>query len=563
VGNYITYQGNLQDGGGPANGPYDFQFGIFDAESGGNQIGPTISLADVPVVNGNFSVTLDFGPNAFAGDARWIDTAVRPGAETGAYIYLSPRRGITPVPYALHSNSTSEIIHDFTVAPGETVGPGDVVSLFGIGDNRIVKGYGARGFGPVATLPTFSTNRVVQSVVSLSPSAFAISVSFFTGADQLLVGTVAGDTITPGSWTPIPGAFGSSVAALSASKIAIVYTAGANGYGTAQIADVSGTSITFGSFYVFDPTNYSGGICTALSPTRFVVAGYHNAALVADVNGDEITFGPSVPYGPGSPLSIATLSPTQFVLRYRPTGSQSDGIFVGTVSGSTITFGPPASLQQVDEATVIALSSNQFVTISENLFATSPNQGQHVGDLFVVGSVAGDSSVTFGPPFNPILGGGAAMAALSPSQFVSLTDDSNEPNADGLIMNVSGNSISVASQFIPPVSTSETTVRVSALSPNQIVIANAVDAVFGTTPISQPLPIGIAKAPGAAGERVPVLLRGPISNVQSGLTIGRTYFSDPNGHLQLDPQPLAVGLAISPNEIMLGGGLPIAALPAQ
>ena len=37
----FSYQGRLQDGGTPANGSYDFQFQLFDASSGGNQVGST------------------------------------------------------------------------------------------------------------------------------------------------------------------------------------------------------------------------------------------------------------------------------------------------------------------------------------------------------------------------------------------------------------------------------------------------------------------------------------------------------------------------------------------
>jgi hypothetical protein len=99
----FTYQGSLNDGGSPANGPYDLQFKLFDALSGGAQQGSTISRDDIQVTNGVFSVTLDFGAAAFPGASRFLEISVRPGASTGAYTILSPRQQITSTPYAIKS----------------------------------------------------------------------------------------------------------------------------------------------------------------------------------------------------------------------------------------------------------------------------------------------------------------------------------------------------------------------------------------------------------------------------------------------------------------------------
>ncbi|MBI5030468.1 MAG: hypothetical protein HZB51_08070 [Chloroflexi bacterium] len=101
VGTGFTYQGQLKDNGNPANGAYDLQFGLYDAVSIGAQIGITQTLNDVIVINGLFTVKLDFGTAAFGGGARWLNLAVRPGASVGAYTTLTPRQEITPAPYAL------------------------------------------------------------------------------------------------------------------------------------------------------------------------------------------------------------------------------------------------------------------------------------------------------------------------------------------------------------------------------------------------------------------------------------------------------------------------------
>jgi hypothetical protein len=101
VGTAFTYQGRLEADGGSANGSYDFQFLLYDAASAGTQVGTTQTLADIPVQDGYFRVSLNFGTGAFGGGARWLVIRVRLGSSTGSYTTLTPRQEITPAPYAL------------------------------------------------------------------------------------------------------------------------------------------------------------------------------------------------------------------------------------------------------------------------------------------------------------------------------------------------------------------------------------------------------------------------------------------------------------------------------
>src|SRR5687768_8434494 len=72
----ITYQGSLSGSGTPASGSHDFEFALFTAASGGSQLGSTISVNGVDVVNGVFSVKLDFG-SEFSGANRFLEIRVR------------------------------------------------------------------------------------------------------------------------------------------------------------------------------------------------------------------------------------------------------------------------------------------------------------------------------------------------------------------------------------------------------------------------------------------------------------------------------------------------------
>jgi hypothetical protein len=104
LGDAFTYQGRLTDNAAPAAGSYDIRFILYDAESGGAQVGViTETKENVNVVNGLFTVDLAFGAGAFNGDARWLEIAVRPGTSTGTFTVLAPRQPVTPTPYALYT----------------------------------------------------------------------------------------------------------------------------------------------------------------------------------------------------------------------------------------------------------------------------------------------------------------------------------------------------------------------------------------------------------------------------------------------------------------------------
>jgi hypothetical protein len=100
----FTYQGRLNDNGQPANGIYDFQFRLYDAETGGTQV-PVIPVsAGVAVTNGLFTTGMDFGEDVFDGTTYWLEIAVQ-AHNGGGFVTLSPRQLITPAPEAIYAES--------------------------------------------------------------------------------------------------------------------------------------------------------------------------------------------------------------------------------------------------------------------------------------------------------------------------------------------------------------------------------------------------------------------------------------------------------------------------
>ncbi|HSK70581.1 MAG TPA: tail fiber domain-containing protein [Pyrinomonadaceae bacterium] len=102
----FVFQGKLNDNGSAANGTYQFQFKLFDATAGGNQVGQTITDVSAVVTDGIFSVNLDFGVTSFEGAARFIEIGVKTNGGQD-YTILNPRQPVTSTPYAIRSIHTN------------------------------------------------------------------------------------------------------------------------------------------------------------------------------------------------------------------------------------------------------------------------------------------------------------------------------------------------------------------------------------------------------------------------------------------------------------------------
>lgn len=97
LSNVFTYQGSLEDSGQAANGSYDLQFQL--QTQNGVPVGTTVLKDDVAVVQGVFSVDLDFNAPVTSGDFQ-LQIGVRAGTSTGSFTILSPTTRIAPTPQA-------------------------------------------------------------------------------------------------------------------------------------------------------------------------------------------------------------------------------------------------------------------------------------------------------------------------------------------------------------------------------------------------------------------------------------------------------------------------------
>jgi len=94
----FTYQGQLQDQGQPASGPYNMQFRLYAANTGGTPLAtyPPGGPMAVTVQDGLFTAIIDFGMETFNGERRWLEVVVEG-------VTLAPRQELTVTPYALYA----------------------------------------------------------------------------------------------------------------------------------------------------------------------------------------------------------------------------------------------------------------------------------------------------------------------------------------------------------------------------------------------------------------------------------------------------------------------------
>src|SRR5438128_272189 len=182
----FTYQGRLTDGGAPANGNYDLQFALWDSSSGGSQIGATQNFSNIGVSSGIFTVTLDFGANAFPGANRFLEISARLTG-VSAFTLLLPRQPITSTPYAVRSGNA-------TVADTAA----NATQLGGVGASQYVQTNDARLTDSRPPAPS-SPNYIQNTNSPQASSNFNISGNGTAG------GTLSGNVINATSHYNING----------------------------------------------------------------------------------------------------------------------------------------------------------------------------------------------------------------------------------------------------------------------------------------------------------------------------------------------------------------------
>ncbi|MCA9291886.1 MAG: tail fiber domain-containing protein [Phycisphaerales bacterium] len=179
----ILYQGQLVQSGAAVDGACDFIFSLWDAPTGGTNLGPVLQVNSWPVIGGVFTTTLDFGIAAFTGEARWLQVAVRCPAGSGPFFTLAPRQRLAGAPYTLLALNQSTL----AAADGD---PSPAV---------VVDDEGSVGIGTDTPTSTLTVNGTIES---LSGGVVFPDGSMLTSADSVLSQIIAGAGLIGGGGGP-------------------------------------------------------------------------------------------------------------------------------------------------------------------------------------------------------------------------------------------------------------------------------------------------------------------------------------------------------------------------
>ena len=396
-----------------------------------------------------------------------------------------------------------------------------------------------------------------------------------------VVGTVSGTSISFGSEV-VFGASGGSEARphgmtfdSNSNKIVISFTQGTT---KAVVGTVSGTSISFGTAAALSNNGINNTATFDSNSNKVVLAFYDSdnsdagTAAVATVSGTSISFGTAVVFDSSrtdwTDITFDSNS-NKVVICYKDKGNSSYGTaIVGTVSGTNISFGTAAVFHStVANAQVITFDSNSNKVVIAYQDASNSNYG-----TAVVGTVS-STSISFGTPVvfeSAAIGGANQEIAIvfdsnANNVVISYKDAGNSNYGTYIIGTVSNTAISFGSAAVFNSATTDYFVSAFDSNSNKVVFGygngaspNAVTAIVYSGPSSNVTTenfIGISNAAYADTQTATIQAGGAVNTGQSSLTIGQQYFVQGDGTLGLsadDPSVIA-GTAVSATDIIVKG----------
>tara|TARA_R100001015_G_C4634990_1_gene202973 strand:+ start:5725 stop:8271 length:2547 start_codon:yes stop_codon:yes gene_type:complete len=265
-------------------------------------------------------------------------------------------------------------------------------------------------------LQTDGSGNLSFTSINASPSFTATASGAIANGDPVILNTagtvsaVAGRDAASGSNTDFPGSdtiyLQGGIAAVfdsSNSKFVIFYSdAGNSNYGTAVVATVSGTSISYGTPVTFDSVHANDISAAFDSSNNKAVVSYQNVgqsnkgyAVVGTVSGTSISFGTPVEWEAGATSYTATTfdsNSNKVVVAGRDAGNSQYGTArVGTVSGTSISFGTAVVFETADTQFI----GSTFDSTNNKVVIVYADGGNSTRPTAIVGTVSG-TDISFG-----------------------------------------------------------------------------------------------------------------------------------------------------------------------
>ena len=378
-------------------------------------------------------------------------------------------------------------------------------------------------FGSPAIFETQSTLSFTS--VSFDSTAGKLLISYRDGGNSnygtAIVATISGTSVSFGTPTVFESAnalYISSAYDASNNKTVIAYRDNDNSsYGTAVIGTISGTSVSFGTPVVFEAgaTNWTNTVYDS-SNNKIVIAysdggnGGYLTAIVGTVNGTSISFGSASASAQSTSYIGAAFDSinNKVVIASRNNDASSVGVaLVGTVSGTSISLGSPVTFTGADTYQTLSVSAVSFDTDSGGVLITY-EAGDGVRDATAIRGVVSGTSISFGTAVVLDTGGS--------HEFIGNVYDPDQ-NKNVVFYKDAGNS-------------------------------NAATAI-----VFQPNTIATTRGQVPSGTQATTNIIGSVSSNQNALTAGQSYFVQTDGTIgttAADPSVFA-GTAISATKLIV------------
>lgn len=410
-------------------------------------------------------------------------------------------------------------------------------------------------------------------IASAALSATQVVVCYYdggTGQATAVIGTVSGTSVSFGTAVTLSSGSGVvsyiSVAALSATSFVVAFYSSTLGNAYGVVGSVSGTTITVGSRTAFNAAATAFISIAALSSTAVVIAyqdtgnASYGTAIIGTISGTTITFGSEYVYSgsANAAISVCAMSSTSFLIT-AAIGAQGY-VVPGSVSGTAITFGTAPSFD-----TTAAPAYTSIVALTSATFMVAWARGTTDGRA-KIGTVSG-TTVSFTGASDVVFNAGStnnvSAAKLSNSQaIVTYSDGGNSFYGTFCTATISGNQITFSSEVVFRSGNTANTngIFCSALTDRYVIsFADVANSQYGTSLVFQPASSNVANWIGITAQSIANGASGTVTTLSgantsvSGLTTGATYYLNNDGSLTTTQTAYKAGKALSATSLLITG----------